>query len=66
MPVVREQMSLLFYLLELLPRDWHWVIQAGPAAYTLTMQNRATLAAELSKGASEVELENNSSDLVVT
>ena len=65
MPVVREQMSLLVYLLELLPRDRHWVIQAGPAAYTLTMQNRATLAAELTKGASEIELENNSSGLVV-
>jgi hypothetical protein len=33
MPVVREQMSLLVYLLELLPRDRHWVIQAGPAVY---------------------------------
>ena len=65
MPVVREQMSLLVYLLELLPRDRHWVIQAGTAVYTLTMQNRATLAAELTKGASEVELENNSSGLVV-
>jgi hypothetical protein len=75
MPVVREHRSLLAYLLNILPLNKHWIIQAGknkvnptdpePHFYTLTMQNRGDIAAELVKAASEIELENNSSGLVV-
>jgi hypothetical protein len=48
MPVVREQMSLLVYLLELLPRSNHWVIQAGPEAQALRVEDdaRAKVAEE--------------------
>jgi hypothetical protein len=64
-PSVRGDVHLLSYLFELLPRNQHWLINAGGHFHALTQENRADLARNLVRHSEDVEYENNSSGLIL-